>query len=295
LTWQQVAKAFHTSWQTVYRAVEWGLAHRNLDGIEAIGVDEVQWRKGHRYLTLVYQIDGNCRRLLHIAPERTVRSVLSFFRMLGATRSAALKYVCSDMWQPYLKVIAKKASQAVHVLDRFHIMAKMNKAIDEVRAVEAKRLKQDGYEQILKHSRWCLLKRPENLTEKQTVKLSEVLKYNLQTVRAYLQREDFQRFWEYRSPRWAACFLAEWYCRVMRSRIEPMKKVARTLERHAELVLNWFVARGTISSGMVEGQNYNVKLTLKKSYGFRTEEAVKIALYHRLGDLPEPEFAHRFW
>jgi transposase len=299
LTWQQVAKAFHTSWQTVYRAVEsaveWGLAHRNLDGIEAIGVDEVQWRKGHRYLTLVYQIDGNCRRLLHIAPERTVRSLLSFFRMLGAARSAALKYVCSDMWQPYLKVIAKKASQAVHVLDRFHIMAKMNKAIDEVRAAEAKRLKQDGYEQILKHSRWCLLKRPENLTEKQTVKLSEVLKYNLQTVRAYLQREDFQRFWEYRSPRWAACFLAEWYCRVMRSRIEPMKKVARTLERHAELVLNWFVARGTISSGMVEGQNYNVKLTLKKSYGFRTEEAVKTALYHRLGALPEPEFAHRFW
>jgi transposase len=299
LTWQQVAKAFHTSWQTVYRtvesAVEWGLAHRQLDGIEAIGVDEVQWRKGHRYLTLVYQIDGNCRRLLHIAPERTVRSLLSFFRMLGAARSAALKYVCSDMWQPYLKVIAKKASQAVHVLDRFHIMAKMNKAIDEVRAAEAKRLKRDGYEQKLKHSRWCLLKRPENLTEKQTVKLSEVLKYNLRTVRAYLQREDFQRFWEYRSPRWAACFLAEWYCRVMRSRIEPMKKVARTLERHAELVLNWFVARGTISSGMVEGQNYNVKLTLKKSYGFRTEEAVKIALYHRLGALPEPEFAHRFW
>lgn len=299
LTWQQVATAFHTSWQTVYRAVEsaveWGLAHRQLDGIEAIGVDEVQWRKGHRYLTLVYQIDGNCRRLLHIAPERTVRSLLSFFRMLGEARSAALKYVCSDMWQPYLKVIAKKASQAVHVLDRFHIMAKMNKAIDEVRAAEAKRLKQDGYEQVFKHSRWCLLKRPENLTEKQTVKLSEVLKYNLQTVRAYLHREDFQRFWEYRSPYWAARFLAEWCCRVLRSRIEPMKKVARTLERHAELVLNWFVARGTMSSGMVEGLNYNVKLTLKKSYGFRTEEAVKTALYHRLGALPEPEFAHKFW
>jgi transposase len=299
LTWQQVATAFHTSWQSVYRAVEmavsWGLAHRNLDGIEAIGVDEVQWRKGHRYLTLVYQIDGECRRLLHIAPERTVRSLLSFFRMLGAARSAALKYVCSDMWQPYLKVIAKKASQAVHVLDRFHIMAKMNKAIDEVRAAEAKRLKQDGYEHILKHSRWCLLKRPENLTDKETVKLSELLRYNLQSVRAHLQREDFQRFWEYRSPYWAACFLGEWCGRVMRSRIEPMKKVARMLERHVELVLNWFVARGTISSGMVEGQNYNVKLTFKKSYGFRTEEAVKTALYHRLGALPEPEFAHRFW
>jgi transposase len=299
LPWQQVADVFQSSWQSVYRsvamAVAWGLTHRNLDGIEAIGVDEVQWRKGHRYLTLVYQIDGNCRRLLHIAPERTVRSLLSFFRMLGKVRSGQLRFVCSDMWQPYLKVIAKKASAAVHVLDRFHIMAKMNKAIDEVRAAEAKRLKRDGYEHILKHSRWCLLKRRENLTAKQTVKLSEVLKYNLQTVRAYLHREDFQRFWEYRSPYWAACFLAEWCSRVMRSRIEPLKKVARTLESHCELILNWFIAKGTISAGMVEGLNYNVKLILKKSYGFRTEEAVKTALYHRLGALPEPEFAHRFW
>jgi transposase len=299
LPWQQVAKVFHTSWQSVYRsvhlAVTWGLAQRNLDGIEAIGVDEVQWQKGHRYLTLVYQIDGNSRRLLHIAPERTVRSLLSFFRMLGKTRSAALKFVCSDMWRPYLQVIAKKASQAVHVLDRFHIMAKMNKAIDEVRAAEAKRLQRDGYEPILKHSRWCLLKRRENLTDKQTVKLAEVLKYNLQTVRAYLQREDFQRFWEYRSPYWAACFLTEWCARVMRSRIEPMKKMARTLQAHGGLILNWFIAKGTISAGMVEGLNYNVKLTLKKSYGFRTEEAVKTALYHRLGALPEPELAHRFW
>jgi len=299
LPWQQVANVFCTSWQSVYRsvqmAVSWGLAHRNLDGIEAIGVDEVQWRKGHRYLTLVYQIDGNCRRLLHIAPERTVRSLLSFFRMLGRTRSAALRFVCSDMWQPYVKVIAKKASAAVHVLDRFHIMAKMNKAIDEVRAAEAKRLKRDGYEHILKHSRWCLLKRREHLTDKQTVKLSEVLKYNLQTVRAYLQREDFQRFWEYRSPSWAACFLVDWCERVMRSRLEPMKKVARMLRSHGDLILNWFIAKGTISAGMVEGQNYNVKLTLKKSYGLRTEEAVKTALYHRLGALPEPEFTHKFW
>ncbi len=299
LPWQQVARVFGTSWQSVYRSVEmavtWGLAHRNLDGIEAIGVDEVQWQKGHRYLTLVYQIDGNCRRLLHIAPERTVRSLLSFFRMLGKARSANVKFVCSDMWQPYLKVIAKKAGQALHVLDRFHIMAKMNKALDEVRAAEAKRLKRDGYEHILKHSRWCLLKRRENLTEKETVKLAEVLKYNLQTARAHLQREEFQRFWEYRSPWRAACFLTEWCDRVMRSRIEPMKKVARTLRSHGELILNWFTAKGTISAGMVEGLNYNVKLTLKKSYGFRTLDALKIALYHRLGALPEPEFAHRFW
>src|SRR5690348_1077804 len=117
-----------------------------------------------------------------------------------------------------------------------------------------KRLKQDGYEHVLKHSRWCLLKRRENLTEKQTVKLSEVLKYNLRTVRAYLQREDFQRFWEYRSPYWAARFLAEWCARVLRSRIEPMKKVARTLDAHGEFEL--VHGQGAISAGIVEGLNY---------------------------------------
>lgn len=298
LSWQQVADVFHTSWESVYRsvclAVAWGLAHRSLSGIQAIGVDEVQWQKGHHYLTLVYQIEEGCKRLLHISAGRTARSLLGFFRMLGRERSSQLRFVCSDMWQPYLKVIAKKAEQALHVLDRFHIMAKMNKAIDEVRAGEARRLKADGYEHVLKHSRWCLLKRPENLTDKQTVKLSEVLRYNLQTTRAYLHREDFQRFWEYRSPFWAACFLHEWCTRVMRSKIEPMKRVARTLQKHGELILNWFLAKGKISAGVVEGLNYNVKLTMRKAYGFRTETSVKIALYHRLGALPELESTHRF-
>ena len=108
------------------------------------------------------------------------------------------------MWKPYLKVIAKKSHQAVHVLDRFHIMQTMNKAIDEVRAGENKQLKADGYEPVLKHSHWCLLKRPENLTDKQTVKLSELLQYNLKSVWAYLLRENFQRFWKYQYPGWAA-------------------------------------------------------------------------------------------
>ena len=93
--------------------------------------------------------------------------------MLGQDRSGKLKFVCRDMWKPCLKVIAQKAGDAIHVLDRFHIMQKMNPAIDEVRADQARPLKEDGYEPVRKHSRWCLLKRLENLTGKQTVKLAE--------------------------------------------------------------------------------------------------------------------------
>lgn len=299
IPWQVVARAFNTSWQNVYRsvkhAVSWGLAHRDLSGIEAIGVDEIQWQRGHKYLTVVYQIDEDCRRLLWAGKDRTAKTFLRFFRMLGKERSGQLRFVCSDMWKPYLKVIAKKAGQAVHVLDRFHIMAKMNKAIDEVRASEAKRLERDGYEPVLKHSRWCLLKRKENRTERQTAKLSELLQYNLQSVRSHLMREDFQRFWEYRYPACAAKFLDEWCTRTMRSKIEPMKKIAKTLRRHRELILNWFRAEGAISSGIVEGFNNKAKLAIRKAYGFRTAEATEIALYHQLGDLPEPEFTHEFW
>jgi transposase len=298
LSWKQVAEAFHTTWEHVQQAVEhavaWGLAHRDLCGVQSLGVDEIQWQRGHKYLTLVYQIDAGCKRLLWIAQERREDSLRKFFEILGSQVLPTLRYICSDMWQPYLGVIAEQAQGAIHILDRFHIMAQMNKAIDEVRAGESRRLKADGYEPVLKHSRWCLLKRPENRTAKQTVKLKELLKYNLQTVRAFLQREDFQRFWEYASPAWAGKFLDEWCTRVMRSQLEPMKQVARTLRNHRQLLLNWFEARGTISSGVVEGMNNKVKLTTRKAYGFRTFEAVELALYHNLGALPEPEFTHRF-
>lgn len=298
LSWQEVATVFGTTWEHVFRsvnhAVSWGLKHRDLDDVEAIGVDEIQWQRGHKDLTLVYQIGEGCRRLLWVGKDRTTKTFLRLFRMFGRERSGRLRFVCSDMWKPYLKVIAKKAGQAVHVLDRFHVMPKMNKAIGEVRAAEAKRLERDGYEPVLKHSRWCLLKRKENFTEKQAVKMSELLQYNLQSVRSRLMREDFQRFWEYCYPACAAKFLDQWCTRTMRSKIGPMKKVAKTLRRHRELILNWFRAEGVISAGIVEGLNNKAKLTMRKAYGFRTEKAITIALYHQLGDLPEPEFTHRF-
>ena len=234
-------------------AVAWGLAHRDLSGVTALGIDEVAWSRGHKYLTLVYDIGGDARRLLAVAEERTEASLRSCLDGLGETACQGVRYVCSDMWKPYLNVIAERLGGAVHVLDRFHVMQKFGKALDEIRAEEAKRLKRDGYEPVLKRSRWCFLKRPENLTEKQTVKLSELLKYNLRTVRAYLLREDFQRLWEYKSAAWAGKFLDEWTGRVMRSRLEPMKKVARTIRSHRPLILNWFRAGGRSRRGPWRG------------------------------------------
>ena len=112
--------------------------------------------------------------------------------MIGS--SPAYEIICSLFAVPYLNVIADRACGALNLLDRYHVMTTMNKKVDKVRAEKTRQRKQDGYELIVKHSRWCLLKRPENRTQKQTFKMRELLKYNLRTMRAYLMKEDFQRF-----------------------------------------------------------------------------------------------------
>ena len=171
----------------------------------------------------------------------------------------------------------------------------MNIAIDAVRAGEARRLKQDGYEPVLKNSRWCLLKRPENLTGNQRISLTELLRYNLRTVRAYLLKEDMQQLWNETSVEGATSFIKEWTSRAMRSRIEPIKKIARSFRRHHALILNWFRASGTISAGTVEGLNNRLKLITRRAFGLRTFKATQVALYHTLGALPEPRHTHKFF
>ena len=299
LSWKETAESFGTSWDTVFRSVKavvaYGMARRNLAGIEAIGVDEVQYRKGHQYLTLVYQIDEGMRRLLFVGQERKAKTLLRFFKEFGEERSRRLRFVCSDMWKPYLKVIAKKVPHVLHVLDRFHIIQHLNKAVNQVRIDEVKKLKQDGYdEEVLRHTKYCFLKNPENLTDKQQVKLDDVLEYDLKSVRAYQLKESFQLFWIYTSPYWAEWYLEKWCARAMRSRLDPIKGFVKTIRRHQPLIMNWFKAKKAYSSGVVEGLNRKVNLVTRRAFGFRSYESLKIALFHTMGELPEPELTHRF-
>lgn len=298
VSWQEVARFFHTSWEKVFHAVswqvEWGLAHRDLSGIQALGIDETAWQRGHRYLTVVYQLDAQARRLLWVGEQRSAQTLLKFFRFFGPERTRQLRFICSDLWRPYLEVVAQKAGQALHVLDRFHVAMNLNQAIDQVRIEESQELRRRGLRPLLTRTRWCLLKRPEHLTSQQEVKLAHLLRANLRTVRAYLLKEDLGFFWTCQGVLWARAFLKGWYHRVLGSRIEPLKKVARMLRAHEPLLLNWFRARKQISSGPTEGLNNRLQLTLRKAYGFRTFRAAEIALYHTLGALPEPESTHRF-
>jgi transposase len=304
LSWRETARAFGTSWECVYRSVEWfvewGLAHRKLENIHSIGVDEIHWGRSKgadSFLTVIYQIDGHCRRLLWVGKRRTQATLRRGLAALGDEVVNGLRFVCSDMWRPYLNVIAKKAGQALHVLDRFHITMHLNQAVDQVRRAESGRLRATASAQAdqLKGMRWKLLRRGSRVRGKARQQLNDLLASKLATARAWILKETFQPFWHYRSTTWAGYFLSVWTERALRSRLEPMKKVARMLRSHEDLLLNWFKAKGEISSGAVEGLNNKIRVVTRRSYGFRTYKAMEMALYHNLGRLPEPnEFTHRF-
>ncbi len=300
LSWKEVGVHFRTSWYHVFTAVkmavDWGRERMDIDNITAIGVDEVKWKKGV-FVTLVYQIDNGRKRLLWVQKHRTKYALRTFFNWIKKERSHRIKFVCSDMWRPYLIVIKERAVNALNILDRYHVAAKMNKAIDEVRSKETKSAKKNASAnvEVLTNSRWCLLKNKNNLSSKQGIKLKDLLKVNLQTVRAYLLKEEFRHFWHYKSSMWARKFLKSWCTKTMRSKIGPMKKIAKMLRRHEALIMNWFEVKDSISLGAVEGLNNKLKASIRKSYGFRTFDALQIALYHRMGALPEPKRTHRYF
>lgn len=301
LSWRETARTFQTSWEAVYHSVEWfvewGLAHRQLEAVHSIGIDEIYWGRGKRsdrFLTVIYQIDQHCRRLLWVGRRRTKATLLRGLKELGPQVVSDLRYVCTDMWKAYLSVMAKKAGHALHILDRFHIVQHLNKAVDEVRRAESARLRGKPIAARLKNMRWKLLRRGSRVRGQARIKLNALLQSKLATGRAWDLKECFDHFWHYKSISWAGGFLDSWCRRVMRSRLEPMKKVARMLRRHEELLLNWFKAKGELSSGVVEGLNNKIRVVTRRSYGFRTYKAMELALYHNLGKLPEPENTHGF-
>ena len=148
LSWRETAQVFQTSWESVYRSVEWfvewGLAHRQMHGVEAIGVDEIHWGHGLRadnFLTVIYQIDAGLPALAVGGQAANGDDPARGLKALGPELVEGLRFVCSDMWKPYLNVMAEQAGQAIHVLDRFHITMHLNQAVDEVRRAESSRLR----------------------------------------------------------------------------------------------------------------------------------------------------------
>jgi len=301
LSWREVATVFGVSWDAVYRSVkwivEWGLARRELTGITAIGIDELHVHKGKKadnFASVIYQVDEHCKRLLWIGKRRSAHALRGGLKTLGMETLANVRVVVSDMWRPYLAVVRKHLSQAVHILDRFHLTALLNQAVDQVRRSENYALSGQRRKERLKKTRWLLLKPYAKVRGHARKYLDRVINSTLKTARAWALKDAFAHFWTYNHPRYAKAFLDTWITRALRSRLKPICKVAKTLRAHEPLILNWFIFKKAFSSAAVEGLNNKVRVITRRSYGFKSFHVLEIVLYHTLGKLPEPELTHKF-
>jgi len=293
LSWLEVASYFGLDWKTVAQIVRFavaeGLKRRQWKPLHTIGVDEVSRRKGHTYLTLVYDLERG--RIIWIGEERKRETIDSFFRWLNKRRCRSIRAVCCDMWKPYADSIREHLPHATLVFDRFHLVRHCLDAIDEVRREEVRRLTGPA-KQAIKGTRFILLKNPWNLTSGQRdclLALTENTKANRRVLRAYLLKESFQLFWSYRSPFHAKRFLQNWLWQAAHSRIEPMTKFAQMVKTHVEGILAWTALH--ISNGMSEGINNKVKLISHRAFGYRTATHFIAAIYHVCADLALPDWA----
>jgi transposase len=254
LAWEVVARMFHVHWNTVraavQQAVQYGRQHQQMGSVIYIGIDELSRRRGHVYVTNVYDLVN--KRLLWSGEGRDKETLRRFFREHGKALRGCIRGVCCDMWQPYMEVLEQELPDATVVFDKFHLIRHLNQAVDTVRRQEAAALK-PRHPELLKRTRYLWLKNPENLTDKQKARLGYLEQLNLRTHRAYLLKETFRELWHYRRRGWAKRFLTKWFWWATHSRLKPMRDFAWMLRKHQEGVLNYFAM--PITNGIVEGLN----------------------------------------
>ena len=280
-----VAAYFRLSWSTVRRIVErvverhWD-GDRRLDGLRIIGIDEISYRRHHKYLTVV--VDHLTGRVVWAGKDRKVKTLLRFFRELGPERAAKLEAVSMDMWQAYISVVSKKAPQARLIFDRFHIVRHLNQALDKVRRQMLDDLEGEA-RRDLKNTKFPLLKRPARRTADDKRLLKEQVQGNLRLYRAMLLKDDFMDLYTYRREGWARRFLDGWLQRAMRSKLEPIKKVARMIRDHYDGVIGW--VSWQISNGRLEGMNNKIRLLSHRSFGLHSAQALISLVYLCCGGL----------
>jgi transposase len=293
LSWEVTARLFGVSWNTVASAVRhavtYGLEHRDTDTVRYIGIDEISRKKGHHYVTNVYDLES--KRLLWSGEGRKETTLEAFFETWGEERTANIQGVCCDMWAPYVNAIKTHCPFAVMVFDKFHIVRHLLQAVDEVRKMEHRALMEEAPD-LLKGTKYIWLKNPWNLTPRQNLRLKDLLTWNLKISKAYLLKEFFQHLWQYKRRVNAARYLKKWFWWATHSRIKPLRDFAWMLRRHEEGILAYFSLR--ITNASVEAMNNKAKQVSHRAFGFRTAGTYIDNLYHCMGNLPLPKIVHKF-
>lgn len=275
ITWDE-------AWAIQERAVARGLKAKVQTIPRRIGVDEKSAAKGHRYLTLVCNLDeGNVE---YIADERKTESLDGYFASLTPAQRNGIEAVAMDMWDPFFNSVKKNVPDAEEkiVFDKFHIMQHVGEAVDKVRRVEHKQLSEEG-NNILAKSKYIWLYRQENLPEWHEDRFKELQAANLKTGVAWAMKECLVDFFNFKSKAYAKKYFDKWFWWATHSKLKPMAKVAHMIKRHLSNVLTFFTHR--ITNAVCEGLNSKIQTIKKMAYGFRNMEHLKTAIYFHCGGL----------
>jgi transposase len=268
-----VAALAKISWPTVgtiiRRFVERAIDKKRLDDLFVIGVDEVSYRKGHKYITVVANHATGAP--VWMGEGRSQEALGGFFEELGKERTEKLATVTMDMAAPYIAEVRDRAPKARIAFDPFHVVKLASEAVQEVRRTEARERKGSAEADVLKDARWALLKAPENLLPEQKLKLAEVASLNSRVYRAYLLKEELRALYRC-GPEAAKRHLAAFTAWASRSRLEPFVKLARTLRKHSEGILA-AIELG-VSNGRLEGINNKIGVIKHRAYGFHSAAAL---------------------
>lgn len=270
------------AWGIQGRAVARGLKRKQAEPAPFLGVDEKAFRKGHKYVTVVS--DTLRGTVEYVADGRTTKSLQGFWESRTEEQLAAVSSVTMDMWKPYFNATQAGLPNADEkiVFDRFHIMKHMVDAVDKVRREEHRELQEHG-DETLKHSRWMWLYNRENVPARIAQKFSWLTRSTLKVARAWAIKEALRPLWGYRREGWARRYFDRWYGWAIRSRLEPVKKVARMLKRHLPHVLSY--CRLWVTNATAEGLNAKITAIKNRACGYRNREHFRIAIYFHCGGL----------
>lgn len=275
ITWDE-------AWHIMERAVIRGRGAKPRTLPEQIGIDEKAICKGHRYMTLVYDLEE--ATVEYIGQDRKQTSLEPYFEAFPPEALQAVQAISMDMWPPYINVCQEQVPEAEQkiVFDRFHIMSHVLAAVDTVRKQEHKALLSTG-NTVLSKSKYLWLYSAENVPEKSRAHFQQLKGANLKTARAWALKESLRELWSYQNEDWAKRFWQRWYFWATHSQLPPMIKAAKMIARHLPNVMTYFTHR--ITNAVAEGMNSKIATIQKRACGYRNPERFKTAVYFHCGGL----------
>jgi len=273
---------WHTCWDIQERAVERGLKRKPQKVPERIGVDEKSFARGHKYETLIYDIDKST--VEYVIDDRGQESLEAYYAQFTVEELSRISAVAMDMWDPYIaatKAYVPDAEKKI-VFDRFHVMKYVVDAVDKIRKLENEQLRKDGCD-ILKGTKYLFLWSKENIPEWRISEFNKLRSSDLKVCRAWAIKENIRHLWDYHYEGCMRKYFDEWFWWATHSRLEPMIKAAYTFKAHLDNIVTY--AKHRITNALGESLNCKIEKVKRLACGFRNRMHYRIAIYFHCGGL----------